>query len=64
MDFWLELLERVDACLFEDCREADCPDVDDFLLDAVLLDPPLLAELALLDGDLARLADAPPRDAP
>ena len=53
----------VEACLFEDCREEDCLEVDAFLLEVLRLDPPLLEELALLDGVLALLADAPPRDA-
>jgi hypothetical protein len=64
-DFWCpplivcreELLGLVEACLEDDCLE-----VVAFLLDALLLDAPLF-ELALLEGALARLADAPPREA-
>ena len=71
VDFWcpplidclFELLGRVEACREEDCLEDDCLEVDAFLLEALLLDAPLLEELALLDGVLALLADAPPRDA-
>jgi len=69
-DFWCppfivcreELLGLVEACLEDDCLEDDCLEVVAFLLDALLLDAPLF-ELALLEGALARLADAPPREA-
>ena len=70
-DFWCpplivcrdELLGLEEAWLVEACLEDVFREVDAFLLDALLLDPPLFAELALLEGALALLADAPPREA-